>query len=390
MRALSFIAVALTVLAGPGSVQAETVYVNRAVITDHARGGVTLVDLLTGRILRRLDTASPGSLRRGAAPGQVSLAQGPAGRVDVIDLGITVENHGDHADLRLSGPRLIPGVAHGPKPSHVLAGDGRLASFFDGDGSVVVTGEGAPVTLRANAAHHGLAYPFHAAAGPMLLVSHAAAAGARPGGVVLLDAGGRETARRDDCPMLHGEAVSNRVIALGCADGVLLLDTRSQVFRKVAYPEGTASGRMVRSLAGGADFHLFAADFGPDAVTILDPDAGRFMVVELPARRVAYALDPERSASMFVITEDGGLHRIDTLKGEILASVPLLRRYSMDGGWALARPRLSAAGGMVAVTDPAQSRLLVLDAGSLALRHEIAIEGTPFNILAIAASGERH
>jgi hypothetical protein len=377
-------------LALAGAAQAQTQHAVRAAVTDHTIGAVSIVDLMTGEVLNRFDTGSPGGLRHGAAPGQVSLAQGQAGRVDVVDMGLAVDNHGDHGDLKLSAPRLLPRVAEGPKPSHVLGGDGRLANFFDGDGSIVVTGEGSPANLRANVPHHGLAYPFRSAAGPRLMVSHAAATGARPGGVVLLDEQGREVARTDDCPMLHGEAISGRVIGLGCGDGVLLLNTRTQEFRKVPYSAGAGNGRMVRNLIGGTDFHLFVGDFGPDAVTILDPDAGQFVVVELPARRVAFTMDPQRSNTMFVLTEDGHVHRIDTLAGKVVASAMVVQRYSLEGGSSVARPRLSAAGGLLAVTDPARSRLLVLDATTLGPQREVALGGAPLNVLAIAASGEQH
>jgi hypothetical protein len=390
MRQAGLFSTALAALVLAGGAHAQTVDVARAVVTDHARGGVSVVDLLTGQVISRFETASPGGLRHGAGPGQVSVTQGQAGRVDVVDLGIVVQSHGDHGDLKLSDPHHLPRVAEGPRPSHVLGGDGRLASFFDGEGSIAVVGEGSPASLRANVPHHGLAYPFRAAAGPRLMVSHAAAAGERPGGVVLLDEEGKEVARNSDCPMLHGEGISGRVIGLGCSDGVLLVNTRTQVFHKVAYPAGTESGRMVRNLIGGTDFHLFVGDFGPDAVTILDPDTNRFTVVELPARRVAFSMDPMQSQIMFALTEDGQMHRIDTFSGKIVASAPAVQRYSLAGGSAVARPRIAAAGGVIAVTDPARSRLLVLDAATLAPKHEIAIEGTPLNVLAIAASGERH
>ncbi|WP_146202037.1 hypothetical protein [Teichococcus aestuarii] len=390
MRHFRLLSTTVAALALAGAAQAQTLHTVRAAVTDHARGSVSVVDLTTGEILNRFDTGSPGGLRHGAAPGQVSLAQGQAGRVDVVDLGMAVHGHGDHGDLKLSTPRLLPRVAEGPKPSHVLGGDGRLASFFDGDGSVVIASAGDTTRLRANVPHHGLAYPFHSAAGPRLMVSHAAAAGERPGGVMLLDEQGKELTRNDDCPMLHGEAISGRVIGLGCGDGVLLLNTRTQAFRKVPYPAGTESGRMVRSLVGGSDFHLFAGDFGPDAVTILDPDAEQFKVVELPARRIAFTMDPQRADTMFVLTEDGQMHRVDTLGGKIVGSARVVQRYALEGGSSVARPRLSAAGGLVAVTDPARSRLLVLNAATLAPQREIAIEGAPLNVLAIAASGEQH
>jgi DNA-binding beta-propeller fold protein YncE len=390
MRSFALLGTLLAACAPLSTSYAQAIDAVRAAVTDHASNHVSVVDVATGRVLQRFETGSPGGLRHGATLGEVSLSQGAAGRVDIVALGISVEGHGDHSDVRLSSPRLIARIGEGPRPSHVLGGDGRVASFFDGDGSIVVFESGVTRRLSANVPHHGLAYPFRSSAGRRLMVSHAQAAGDRPGGVVVLNNEGGEITRRDDCPRLHGEAISGQVIGVGCADGVLLLNTRTEAFRKIPYPADTAGDRMVRNLIGGVDFHLFVGDFGPTALVILDPNASAFTPVELPARRLAFTMDPQRADAAFALTEDGRIHRINTLTGSIAASATVTRRYSLEGGSAVARPRISAAGGLVVVTDPSGSRLLVLDAETLAARREIAIGGAPLNVIAVAASGEQH
>jgi hypothetical protein len=62
----------------------------------------------------------------------------------------------------------------------------------------------------------------------------------------------------------------------------------------------------------------------------------------------------------------------------------------MEGGSAVARPRLSAAGGLVAVSDPKAGRVLLVDAGTLRVQREIATGGVPWDVRLVHAVGERH
>lgn len=52
-------------------------------------------------------------------------------------------------------------------------------------------------------------------------------------GAIALDESGKEIARSEECPGVHGEAVArNDVVALGCNDGVLLF--KDGTFTKVS------------------------------------------------------------------------------------------------------------------------------------------------------------
>ena len=321
------------------------------------------------------------------------MREAGAGRVTLLDTGLRLEGHGDHGDLHVTAPRHLPIGLRGPRPSYTAGAEGRLAAFFDGDGSVLVIEAGReeapPARLSAAHPHHGVAVPFVAAAGPRVAVSEAARAGERPSGVSLRDMAGAEVARSADCPSLHGVGRTGRVIAFGCADSVLLLDAASGAFSKLPYPP-EAGARMVRNLEGGEDWRLLLGDFGPDAMAVLDPEAGTMRVIGLPARRLHFALGPARADTAFVLTEDGTLHAISTLDGTTRARVAATGRYALEGGAAVARPRLSAAGGLVAVSDPARGRVVLHDAGSLAPRRVLEPGGAPFDLRLVSLTGERH
>jgi hypothetical protein len=371
---------------------AETITATRLVVADHARPSVAvLAD--DGAPLLRLDTGEPVRLHDGLHPGQVALRAPSIGRVGLLETGLRLHGHGDHGDLEVAPPALLPTALRGPRPSHVVGSDGRLAVFFDGDGTALLISAGresdAPERLAAAHPHHGVAFPFASAAGPRMALSEAPAAGERPSIVSLRDAEGKEVARSTDCPRLHGEARTGPVIAFGCADGVLTLDTRSGAFRKLPNPPG-AGERMVRSLAGGEDWRLLLGDFGPDAMVVIDPDAGTMRIVGLPSRRLHFALDRSRAEQGFVLTEDGVLHAFGTLDGTIRASVQATGRYSHDGGAAVARARISAAGGLVAVSDPASGRVTLHDGVTLAPRRVIETGGAPFDLRLVSLTGERH
>ncbi len=370
---------------------AETVTATRLVIADHAAPQVLVADA-AGASLLRLDLSEPVRLHHGLHHGQVALRESGLGRVTLLETGLRLEGHGDHGDLHVAAPSHLPVELRGPRPSHVVGSDGRLAVFFDGDGSASLIAAGSEQSasrLTAAHAHHGVAYPFAAAAGPRVAISEALAAGERPSAVSLRDAQGAELARREDCPRLHGEGRTGSLIAFGCADGVLLLDATSGAFRKIANP-ADAGDRMVRNLAGAEDWRLLLGDFGPQAMVVVDPEAGEMRVVTLPARRLHFTLDAARGETGFAITEDGVLHAFSTLDGTPRGQVQATGRYSLEGGAAVARPRLAAAGGLVAVSDPAAGRVVLHDAETLAQTRVIETGGAPFDIRLVSLTGERH
>ena len=124
---------------------------------------------------------------------------------------------------------------------------------------------------------------------------------------------------------------------------------------------------------------------------VVDPSASEpFRLVDLPSRRVHFAIDPQRVKYAYVFTEDGALHRLDVVTGAIDKTLALTQPYSMDGEWSLPRPRIAVTGDHIAVTDPLAGLVHLVDAESFTLARDMAVSGTPYNIVAVGGSGHAH
>jgi DNA-binding beta-propeller fold protein YncE len=394
MRIVASLAL-LSVLVTGASAAEKAAY--RAIIADHANGKITVVDALTGKIIANYGVEGPARLKANETGRLIYASQGAQGRVDVIDSGITVASHGDHADVDAKAPRMTSASILGPKPSHINIDGGRVAVFFDGDGQASVlaedallSGKGKPAFIKTAAPHHGLAAPVGAFTA--VSIPHPTDTKELPIGIDLLDRSGKSVAKSDNCPKMHGEAKSGATSAFGCADSVLLLRmTRTGgTFEKITYATALPAERMVRNMAGGKAAKSFLGDFGPDGMVIIDPVAKEFNFIKLPARRMAFTREAVMGDFGYVITEDGQLHKINALTGKVEASLAVTERYSMEGGSAVARPRLSASGDRVVITDPAKAQIHVVDSAKMQITHKVAVPGVPFDVVIVGAAGEDH
>jgi zinc transport system substrate-binding protein len=124
---------------------------------------------------------------------------------------------------------------------------------------------------------------------------------------------------------------------------------------------------------------------------LIDPKSeDAFRLIELPTRRVHFAVDPIRPRFAYVFTEDGQLHKVDVLDGKIAQSLRVTDPYSMDGHWSDPRPRITVAGDRIVVTDPLNAKLHLVNAESFAEDGEIAVEGKPFTVVAVGGTGKAH
>jgi zinc transport system substrate-binding protein len=369
----------------------------RALVADHANGKLTALDVVSGKTIGHYGVEGPARLKLDDQGRHVFATQGKQGIINIVDLGLKIEGHGDHLDIDTFPLKLLPTAVSGPSPSHVNMGAGKIAFFFDGDGTAhsfssatLLQGKGKPVITKTAAPHHGVAKPM----GDLTAISipHATDPKALPIGIDLVRANGTSVSRSADCPRMHGEGATADVVAFGCADGVLALRTTKGVvsFEKWPYPATLPAEKMVRNMSGGKGVRVLIGDFGPDGMVTIDPAAKRYSFIQLPSRRMAFALEQSGGDAAFVITEDGSVHRINTLLATIEKSAPATEKYSMDGGSAVPRPRLAAHGDMLLVTDPAKSRVLVLDTKTLQLRREIAVPGAPFDIVLTGGVAMKH
>lgn len=370
----------------------------RLFVSDHAEPVVRAIDAIDGDVLDTFAIDGPASLYRTTSGKAVFAVQGAAGRVNTIVSGIAFHDHGDHADIEIGDASLVSSQLDGGKPAHFVELQGYIAQWFDGEDEVRVFTETAALdgaldvrTASVGAAHHGVAvpYPDHV----VVTIPNPEDASKRPIGARVVDFDGNTVGEDVACPGLHGSAGSGSFYALACDTGLLLISRKGGVptIEHLPYaaslPEGSSS-----TLIGGKSLQYFVGNYGADRIVVIDPTEGEngFKLVQLPTRRVHFVTDPIRAQFAYVMTEDGQLHRVDVLRGEIASSLKLTDPYSMDGHWSDPRPRLAVAGDIIVVTDPLAGKLHLVDAASFEKAGEIAVDGKPFNVVAVGGSGALH
>ncbi|WP_119388736.1 metallochaperone AztD [Phyllobacteriaceae bacterium SYSU D60012] len=368
----------------------------RVFVADHSAATVRAIDVGTGAVLATISTLGPAALQASKSGRTVFAVQSDADRVSAMASGVALDDHGDHGDLKVSQPYLLNATSRGARPVHFIEHDGQIAIFHDGDGSAAIVSEAqfikgklAPRDVKTASPHHGLAVPL----GDKTLISipDPQDPDALPIGMRLLDKDGKMLADHA-CPSLHGEASSGHLLAIACAKGLILVDTQKQEpqISFLPYPPSLPEGKAT-TLRGAESLRYFIGNYGPDAIILIDVSAREpFRLIKLPSRRVDFAIDPRNSERVYVFTEDGFLHRIDAIKGEITRSARLTEPYSMDGHWRDPRPRLAVAGEEIVVSDPLAGALLVANPETLAESRRIETGGMPYGLIAIGGAGEVH
>lgn len=370
----------------------------RLFVSDHAEPVVKVIDALDGDLLDTFKIEGPATLHRSSTGETVFAVQGTAGEVHAIKSGIAFHDHGDHGDIDVDDAELLNVHIDGEKPAHFVELQGNIAQWFDGEDEVRVFSEKSTLdekldVRKANvvAPHHGVAVPYQNHA--VVTIPNPEDASKRPIGARVVDFNGNKVGEDVACPGLHGSAGSGSIYALACDTGLLLIkqDGGAPVIEHLPYasslPEGSSS-----TLIGGKGLQYFIGNYGADRIVVVDPSVGEngFQLVQLPTRRVHFAVDPIRAKFAYVITEDGQLHKIDVLEGKIAQSLKVTDPYSMDGHWSDPRPRVAVAGDNVVVTDPLNGKLHLINAETFQESGEIAVEGKPFNIVAVGGTGKVH
>ncbi len=370
----------------------------RLFVSDHDKPLVNVIDVKDGDKLETFKVKGPASLYRTESGETVFAVQGKAGVVSAISTGISFHDHGDHADIDVDEPKLLDVEISGTKPGHFVERQGNVAQWFDGEDKAslfteqaVLKGKIDAKSVSVVAPHHGVAVPYDKNA--VVSIPNPEDASKRPIGARVVDFDGKTVGEDVACPGLHGSAGSGSIYALACDTGLLLITQKDGApeIKHLPYgsslPKGSAS-----TLIGGKGLQYFAGNYGPDRIVLVDPSEadGGFRLVQLPTRRVHFTVDPVRAKFAYVFTEDGQLHQVDVLKGEIVHSIKLTEPYSMDGHWSDPRPRIAVADDKVVVSDPLNSKLHLVNAVSFEKAGEIAVEGKPFNIVAVGGSGMVH
>ncbi len=376
----------------------------RLFVTDHSLPIVRAIDASSGKEIGLFDLDGYASLSLSQSGRTIFAVQGEKNVVQAIATGISLSDHGEHRDIELSDPKLLPASIKGEKPGHVVTHGNDVAIFYDRDDKFDLLSEsslakGKPDirSFRTIASHHGVAVPM----GNHLLVSAPnMEAPVKEGGLPprlglrVLNRKGEQVGDIKRCTGLHGEATSARLIAFGCEEGVLIARPGGIDGPKVemlAYGSSLPKGK-VSTLLGGTSMQFFLGNYGEQNVVLIDPDNSDqpYKLIELPTRRVDFVLDPAKPQIAYILTEDGNLHLLDVVKGAIVKSETVTEAYSKDGHWRDPRPRLAVAGNLIAITDPRHSLVRMVDNQSLKEVRNIPVEGQPFAIVAAGGSGAVH
>jgi hypothetical protein len=367
----------------------------RLVVADAKAATVKILDLRNGRVVATLPLAGPARLVAGASGRYAYAVQTDADQVAIIDVGIAVEDHGDHADIVISAPVLLSPRLRGARPSHLTHDHIRVAVFYDGDGTAQVFREHDFVQgnmtriqrIQTDKKHHGVAFPV----ARRLAVTVPPEIDGLPN-LIELRSEDHSDSQQVGCQHLHGEATTERFVAFGCADGVTIFEMAGNAVesRRLPYAASLPPDRMIRRMTSATGFAFFIGDFGRDGMVVFDPSAvdGDFRFIALPARWMDFNLHPESGERLFVLLEDGTLLSINPLSGRTEAQARVTGRYSMDQ--ATVRPRVASIGPYVALSDPRAGEVLIIDATTLKTRQRVRVGRIPSDLLAIGKNGMSH
>ncbi|WP_126978982.1 metallochaperone AztD [Frigidibacter oleivorans] len=391
---------ALPLLAAPAHAE-EAEARHRLFVADQAAGRITVIDLAEGGGRWSFDIGGPARLYPLAGGSVIAAVQSDGDRVQFLDSGMTLSDHGDHADLEVADPALLEGDLTGAYPVHVVSHGGETAINFDQAGYAAILddrdlaeGRIAPVTFPQARAHHGFVAGFgEVMLGSVASDAPASAEGSVPRlGLAAFHRDGTAAGPVQTCTAIHGEAVSGTMLAAGCREGVLtaMVEGDSVAYRMLPYPADFPEG-TTGTLHGGRAMQIFLGNHGADGLVVIDPEAEPHMRrIALPFRRVDFGLDPVDPATGWALTEDGSLHGIDLLQATVTDSLRVTGPYSMDGHWNDPRPRLAMTGDEVLVSDPAAEAVHRVAVDGLRLTGTIGVEGLPFNMTLAGGSGVAH
>ena len=298
----------------------ENVTAWRLFVSDNDKPVVNVINAGDGEKLDTFTIKGPASLYRSESGATVYAVQASANVVSVLSSGISFHDHGDHADIDVEQAKLLSSEFKGKRPGHFAERQGKVAQWFDGEQYTIVFSEESLLEgysdakrVFVGAAHHGIAVPYDNYA--VISVPNSKYPSQGPIGSRIVGLDSKKVGDNILCPNLHGSAGSGDTYALSCETGLLLVTQKSDKpeVRHLPYPSYLPNGR-VSTMIGGKGMQYFIGNYGADRIVLIDPSASQsFRIVQLPTRRVHFAIAPGNPKFAYVFTEDGKLNQIDII-----------------------------------------------------------------------------
>ncbi|MFD0902664.1 zinc metallochaperone AztD [Actinomadura sediminis] len=270
--------------------------------------------------------------------------------------------------LDAAAARLTDDEFAAPKPGHVVHHAGKTVLFSDGTGKVTVfdpagLGDGLPETQSHDSEHphHGVAVALSNGG----LLTTLGTEEERTG-VHVLDPDGKEIARSEECPGVHGEATARgEAVVIGCENGALVY--RDGEITKVEAPD--EYGR-IGNQAGHEESPIVLGDYKtdpdaelerPERVSLIDTRTGDLELVDLGTSYTFRSLGRGPHGEALVLGTDGALHVIDPERAEVTKKIEVMGAWREPLEWQRPRPTLHVRDHTAYVTDPGGRTLYAVD-----------------------------
>lgn len=365
-----------------------TVSAARLLVADGEHHQLKVFDPVAGRYIASFDTV-----------GRMSgLEVGPNGhyaygihrddhRVTVVDSGLLLVGHGDHSDLQTRRPHVVGTLNVGQGPTHFTQAGSLVGFFNDVSGSVSLLPEDL-IGLSNDMNVIEVAQPEHGA--PVVLGDYLLSGGlstARVDAYRLSD--GAKVGSYSGCAALHGAARLNHTAYFGCKDGVLALEWHGDHAhaRTIPNPPRSPEGARVGMIAAHPGSPLVYGNFGK-GLSFWKPGGQTMQLTALggQARDMEWSEDGQQ---LFVLTDDGQLHRLQAATGKVERSGPVIAPFQ-GGEKTAARPDFARIGDAIWVSSPATGELTEVDAKSLHVVRRHRVGGQPSHLAVSELRGMQH
>ncbi|WP_349876466.1 zinc metallochaperone AztD [Micromonospora sp. HUAS YX12] len=309
----------------------------------------------------------------------------PAGN----DTGVFVSTESGFQVLDAAAGKMTDVSYPGAKPGHVVRHGDRTILFTDGTGEVhsfdpekLTDGKPEGRTYKTAQPHHGVAVELADGTLVVTLGTEESRSGA-----IALDKDGKEIARSEECPGVHGEAVAQgEVVGLGCNDGVLLF--KNGAFVKV---KSDRAYSRIGNQAGSEASPVLLGDYkiepdaeleNPGQFALIDTTTNSLKVVPMP-EGVSYSfrsLGRGPKGEGLILGTDGKLHVIDPVSGKLTTSWPVVGAWKEPMEWQEPRPALFVRGDDAYVTEPATKKVHRLDLTTGTVAGSVTLDATPNEI----------
>ena len=361
----------------------------RLLVSDADSSTVSVLDLASGETLGSFSTPGAAGATYASPSGRYGLVvHRDENRVSVVHSGLSLIDHGDHADLVQGEPYVLSTRNVGREPTHVWTHGDEIVIFNDADGTVALLDE-RTFGLSLGYTEVRVAEPDHGAAvmlGDTLLAGYYGL-----GRVDAYSRGGELLASFEGCPGLHGEATLGSTAAFGCEDGVLLVHggdgmTTEMTVTKLENPAGTAEDVRVGTLTAHEAAGVFVGNFGSGLVWI-DPEAETMELVDTGTPPLRFAFDQE-GEQLLALTEDGLLHRLEAATGDADGTLRVLQPLDTSGGYgSYVSPSLAVAEHAAYISLPTERQIAEIDLDEMSVARRLDVSGTPSSIAVLALEG---